>query len=695
MGELGTELHDVRLYHCVDALVNSRPAYAIARTALAECLNMRVEDGELVTSPGRAKENSTAFNGAAAPKGEAYGVLDDGTAQHIVAENGAYWSMSGDTKTLLSKVDAGGSVTGISGTTTVLLSGASANRIDITGGTYRFFIDADGISAATEITATSANTLALSGAYVGGSTTGAYTIWHVQTDFKTDIKLWENSWLFANSTDKFMEYDTDDAEFRPLGFTAPVVTGVSGDSSGISGGAMTSGATYIYKFCRQRNLTADVVFSQGSSSVTAVLSGTDQGVSFTGFETEELHVDYIRVFRTQADGTTLYFLTAFDASASSWEDSNADSTLTTSQEPPTQNQQWPSGVQQFEIFDDRIVGVIGQRVYIGGRDPTEAYARTLFTGKWEPDYSPSRRMKLGRNRGENPTLTTLFVVNGHLYAAKEKSVWLLDRELGTPKLWRWRPILRNVGIAARWALDVDGTHAYWMGRVARRLTVVQFDGATPIARGDAVQGTLRAATVSALSAAAGGCGQGYYRLSLDTSGGGQELEWQTERGDNRGAWALRDRRHYTYADAPTQAWAGGVSGFVYKLDSSLTDDGNAMTHKWTMRDEDMGMPDREKDWLWCKLELRASAAITAMSGSFRVDAGDWATIPGFPVSAASGASERPLTKHVQLPTTAKGARIQTRFQSAGAADDYKFIGVTYPAGPTDKDQEPHEELTTI
>ena len=47
MGELGTELHDVRLYHCVDALVNSRPAYAIARTALAECLNMRVEDGEL------------------------------------------------------------------------------------------------------------------------------------------------------------------------------------------------------------------------------------------------------------------------------------------------------------------------------------------------------------------------------------------------------------------------------------------------------------------------------------------------------------------------------------------------------------------------------------------------------------------------------------------------------------------------
>ena len=678
MAGIGDDLHDVRLYHCVEALVNSRPAYAISRQALAECLNMRVENGELVTSPGRQKENSTAFNGGAAPKGEAYGVLSGGTAQHVIAENGAYWVMSGNTKTLLSQVEPGGTVTAISGTL-ISLSGATANRMVLSGKTYKFFMDADGIAEAVTVTAVSANALALSGAYGGSATSGAYTIWHVQTDFKTDIKLWEDTWLFANSTDPFMGYDTGDSQFRPLGFAAPVVTGVSGTSSGLSAGAMTSGATYVYKFCRQRDLIAPV-FGQPSTAITAVLSGGNKAVKFAGFETEELHVDYIRVYRTSGGGSTLYYLSAFDASASEWSDINADSTLTTTQEPPTQNQQWPSGVQQFEVFDERIVAIIGERVYIGGRDPTEAYAGNLYTGKWEPDYCPSRRTMLGRNRGEQPTLTTLFILHGRLYAVKERSVWMLDRELGTPQLWRWREMHPNIGIAARWSLGVDGRHAYWLGRDAGRLTVIQFDGATPLARGEAVEGSLD--TITAISSAVGGCAKGYYRLSFDATAGGYELEWQTDRGDRRGAWALRDWRHYGYADSPTQAYAAGASGFVYKLDSGLTNAGTTMTHRWQMRDEEDQYPEVKKDWMWLKLELRASAAISALSGEFRVDGGAWEDIPSFEVSSVSAAAERPVRFHVALPNTARGRRLQTRFSSAVATDAYKFVGITYTWRPT-------------
>jgi hypothetical protein len=673
VGELSQSLIPIKLYDFVLGMMDSQPAYKLDPRALAYALNMRVDRGELKTALGRSVVNSTAMQGATTIQGIAAGQRTDGTDDVIVATNSGYWKLAGNTKTLISKytLSAGCSISAD-------LVSADGKLFNYVSAGDAFYLSADGSISGVPIGSVSGTQrLVLTSAY-GGGVSGAWYIWDKQTNARTRIRKYRGRWFFANGTGKMTEWDPSYAAsgaFRdvgmPSGLPAPTVA-MSG------GGSLDTSATYKYWVCEE---DARGRYGNPGISASITLSGANKGTLITFNTGYSYWTTYHRIYRTTGGGSTGYYLARVAVSATEYQDGDADSALDTTEALPTLNYQPVSGVEDFIFFDDHLFTMRGSEVRIMGLPPLNDHAGDP-PGLYQPEYDPGRAMYLGRDSGAQQDGRGFFILNKHLYALQSDSLWKLRRIGWDPDTWYFEPISLGIGCESQWTVAVGDMYAYWLGKVADRLTVLRFDGEQIVQIGRSLQGTLD--TITAASACAAGIVQGYYRLSLDgTKSNYGELEWNTDTGAGRGAWCLRSWNHRCYAASHVSGYAGGDAGIVYKLEDTLNNATSAMTYQvdFAAVSEPAGSQSiREylKKWRHHQLEIYAVSGLSAggLSGYYSVDKEAMVALSGYPISA-SNAKVKIFRGNFQ--NDAQGRDIQARITASGTNIKFTVRGLTLKA----------------
>jgi hypothetical protein len=462
--------------------MNNSPAWKTDLNALAESLNVRVFEDEVMTTNGRAKENATALQNNAAIQGMEYGVNSDGTERLVVAADGGYWRVNGDTKTLLSKApQIGASSVAVTGTGAMAITGTATQWTEDIAAGDLFYFDADGITAATEVTAVDSDTLiTLSEAYKGSESGGPYVIWDKQnTTNKPQIVKYMDKWFFVNGVNRPMQWEADTDEFREVGFgTAEAITAVSG----AAGGNLSADTWYGYKVARE-SLVGSYRRYGNATSQTALDCGANGSVSATNFDTFKAFQTHWRIYRTLSQATEaavstaqFFHLTSVPVSAvsaASWHDTLADSVITNSlanvsDEAPTQQDQPPISAASVMIHKDRLLWTVGSDLYIGGLPPYDYHSDAK--GRYEPEYAPLAQIRyIGRDTRDEAGCRGNFEQNEIAYFLRSRTLYALRSESDDPTIWQTVVARYDVGGEAFWSVAQDGKFTYWLGRLGGRL----------------------------------------------------------------------------------------------------------------------------------------------------------------------------------------------------------------------------------
>jgi hypothetical protein len=665
--------------------MNNSPAWKTDLNALADSLNVRVFEDEVQTTLGRAKENATAIQSGATIQSMEYGVNSDGTERLIVAADGGYWRVNGDTKTLISKApQVGEAVAEVSAQIQVDCTATQWTE-DIAAGDL-FYFTADGVTAATQVSGVASDTqLLLSVNYKGAATSGPYEIWDKQdTTNKAQIVKYMDKWFFANGVDRPMQWEADTDEFREVGFgTAEPITAVSGAAAG----SLSADSWYGYKVARE-SLVGSYRRYGNATSQTALDVGGNGSVSATNFDSFKAFQTHWRIYRTLAQATEAAVSTAqffhltsvpvSSVSAASWHDTLADSVITNSlanvsDEAPTQQDQPPISAASVMMHKDRLLWTVGSDLYIGGLPPYDYHSDAK--GRYEPEYAPLAQIRyIGRDTRDQVGCQGNFEQGEVAYFLRSRTMYMLRSESDDPTIWQTVVAREDVGSEAFWSVAQDGQFTYWLGRLGGRLGVMRFNGAIVDNLGKPIQGSVDTFTVSTLSAAAAGCSEGYYYLSVNTSGGDKTFELNTDRGNGRMSWSEKDWFAESYCKGTTKGYCGDDSGFVYQLEQGLDDAGSAITRRIATAAVRFRTQDPHSDRYWkiggrVYAEVYSQNGFSALSGWFKRDEGSWVGISGYPISAAAGAT---VYKSAFLPDTQNGRGFEFKFESSGTGEDWTF-----------------------
>lgn len=658
----------VRLYQNVLGMIDGLAAHRIDHRALAYAMNVRVEDAELVTCPGRTKVNSSAV-ASASINGLAAGQRTDGVNQIIVACDGSDWTVSGNTKTRINVIAGRGSIVTVV-SATGMVSGSTDCRflLDLSAGDCLML----GAAKDQALVVTTVSTDGV--AYVSTTptaTTGAYDIRKTRATERTRIRMHMGRWIFGGKTQPFAEYEAVSGTYRELGqYEASACT-----LTAVSGGSLDASKVYRYQICEQDGLG---VYGLPCSAVSGTTTSANMAFTLT-FPRYRHTTQYWRIYRSEGGSEPLYHLDTVNVSAATWKDTAADSTLGT-ESPPTENYKPAAGCDDFIFHKDRMIVQDGSQIRIGGLSVYDEHSG-LFAGRWQPWYQPGRTMYLGRDQGAHKDGKGLFVLKGRLFALQSDSLWMIRSEEMEPDVWEAVCMYPNMGCESQWSVWVDGDFAYWLGRRAGRLTVLQFDGLNVIDIGREVQTTVDSITCT--SACIGGGGGGIYRLSL-VGTTAVELERKLDNGMGRGTWCLRGWMHTCYAESVSASYGGGSTGFVYQLENGLSNAGAAQTYEIRypkVRDDgEQKLDEYPKQWFYMQTEIENVSGVSGLSATYSVDGGSYNGLSacGYPVSAVNGTV---TLKRMRLPTKAQGRDIQIKLALAGTAVKARFRGIILKGKP--------------
>lgn len=678
---LSQEYIQVKLYDFALGMIENLPAYKIDHRALAYALNLRVEDGELRTAAGRQfYTQGGALQGSTNILGIGSGERTDGTRDVVVASNAGIWQVLLGSSNLVSKVSRGSVVS--AGDTTVVSGNANTRfTADVITATDYFYMSADGPTKAVQIVSAISNSqIQLVSAYAGSTVSGAYYIWKRQATNRTRLVKWWKRWFVADGTNRIREWDTSANDYRDTGMMS-AASPVSAVASGAGG--LTLSSTYIYKVCWE-----DVRGRYGNPSPAVSCASGNAGWTLSGWGGYPAWAVYARVYRTSADGTTCYYRARTALSAATWTDVCADGALTTTEAAPANNYQPVTGAEDIIFFKDHLFVMRGSEVRICGLSVWDDHAGDP-PGYWQPEYDPGRTTYLGRDSKQQKDGMGFFILNGKLYALQSDGIYRLRDESWEPDVWTWEKV-SDVGCLSRWTVQTGPgpggvTYAYWLGLMGGRIAVVRYDGMQPVNVGRPMEPILEA--ITATSACAAGVGKGYYRMSVWTTSA-IELEYNTDTGNGRGAWSVRDWRHEAYASDPVSAFGGGDNGHVYQLETGAHDAGSAQSYQadFAAVSEPQGaqqsIREYPKHWSHMQLDFETKDAAATLSASYRVDGGSWLALSAYAgCSPISAAADKVKIHRCMLPNDAKGRDIQIRLQSAGTSQNYRIRGMKLAAKP--------------
>ena len=691
MAQMSEQIIKLSQFDFILGMQDNVPAYKINPRALAYALNMRIDDEELQTALGRSKVNSTAM-AATDIKGLAAGQRVDGTEDVMVAVSGGYWKLDGNTKTLVSKYNTSAACSVETSGSDGVMSADATTFYGVVSGVDVLILNGQMASpymqTIKEISPDYTKLYLDSGLSLSGA---SFNIWKKAADVKTRIRMYNNRWYFGNKTDKFTEWDPTmnaSGAYRDVGMPSAAASTV--EMSG--GGGMLSGSAFIYKYVWEDGRNR---YGNASVSAAVLISGANLGVSHTLNKTYPYWAEYTRIYRSAAiDGIsaisaisasdhTLYYRGRVAVSASYWLD-NLSGGLSLDEQPPIYNYQPTSGCDDFIFFRDRLVVQRGSTVSIGGVPIWNTPHSGDPPGLVQPEYDPGRQQYLGKDSGQQKDGRGLFILREKLYALQSDSLWRLDDSSFDADAWRFRQIA-YFGCESQWTVDVDGDRAFWVGKQNGRLTVFMFDAieeqVQPIGR--ALRTTIK--TITKPGALVGGCGMGFYRVSLSGSSA-VEMEYNVDSGRGRGAWCLRDWKHSAYAAGTVSAYGADRTGFVYQLENTLGNASSAQSYEVHFAElsdppelQGGSISEYPKHWGPWQLEVYGISGIGSigLSGFYSVDGSAEGLISGSTSISAANATVK--IHRCALPNEAYGRRCQIRLKSFGTGKKFRIRGFTLKA----------------
>jgi hypothetical protein len=177
-----------------------------------------------------------------------------------------------------------------------------------------------------------------------------------------------------------------------------------------------------------------------------------------------------------------------------------------------------------------------------------------------------------------------------------------------------------------------------------------------------------------LSAAAAGCSEGYYYLSVKTDLIDKTFELNTDRGAGRLSWSEKDWFAEAFCKGTTKGYAGDNAGFIYQLETGLDEAGAAITRRIATAAVRFRSQDPHSDRYWkiggrVYAEVYSVSGVAALSGWFKRDEGSWVGISGYPIALTAGQT---VYKSAFLPDTQNGRGFEFKFESSGTAEDWTF-----------------------
>jgi len=637
--------------------------------------NMRVWRGEPRTCKGYISSTSSVIRtGVTSIFGLDHGIRADGTEDLLAQSDGGGWKLVGDAKTLISVGSSRGLITDVSAT---LVTGDSDCRFltDYHAGDL-FWMNADGIAEAKEVTSIQSNTLmTLTDAYAGATTAGAHDSWWKQTKARTQSAFWNNIWFFANGTDDLMEWDT--TYFRPAGVPRPILS----DSAPIAaltaaGGSLSSGTTYYYRLCMHDTASAYGLPDAGTTSaISAMATGTDLSIWLqaydhaggSNFNTRGYiananpwppWIPDIRIYRATAEAGPYYYVTATSSAVTGWLD-DGSITPSTTDTLPVYHHAPGAGYEDLAVIENRLAAISGRYLYISGLPPTDIHTDTA--GRNEPEYwSVSHRIGDGEETGQYSFLSMW----GRTYILGSRHIHIVDVRADDPAVWGVIPFLPNYGLISRGSIGNGGDQAFWVGRRGGRVTVLGWDGMSrPKDIGAPVETILASIDTANLDQCVGGVGHGFYWCYIP--GADKTIEYNIR----EGTWCWRDWHTQWFAGAETEVYAAFSDGLVNKLENGYSKAGSAQTYQLDGPAADLETPEYPKRFQSFQAEFDVYAGSPDVSAQYIVDEGTPAAMPDSPVALTATPEYR-----VHLAEAVYGQRMQPRFLSQGTDIDFALRG---------------------
>lgn len=275
----------------------------------------------------------------------------------------------------------------------------------------------------------------------------ASTDYSLATGLSTSAKggwiSFEDRAVYFNGVDRprYWQGDTAKAAY-PLGVSAPAQPG----------GSLTTGTlngTYKYVTTYYDSLTG----SESNPSPERSMSPSTQGVTLTFSASSETRVDKVRIYRTNAGGSTFLFLTEVLDTAASYVDNGSVALGTTT---PPSDHNIPGNFERMEYYKGYAFGSIGNTIY---------WAKALNADAWPPLNSTEVPFD------GNDTIITMVSFQDTLIIFGRFNILLLN---GSGGLWSLNRIDVGMGIVGPEAhTQIDGTLVFLSERGLRAFPGLQ------------------------------------------------------------------------------------------------------------------------------------------------------------------------------------------------------------------------------
>ena len=386
----------------------------------------------------------------------------------------------------------------------------------------------------------------------------------------------------------------------------------------------------------ESNASASATITVTNKKVTVtLLGGTSQPASWNA--ANDLGIDKIRIYRTEAGGSDYYYLTE-TTSATSYTDSTADASLDTDTIPQTDNYPTPEGLNLL-VASSRLLVL---KTY----ESSAVYPhRVRWSLPGYPDIFPAQNYHdFPAEMGE---VTGACELAGTVYVFQEFGCSALNIQYGSEyTVQRVSAVQGPIADSSPLVQYIEASTPCVM--FTNGLGFTRFDGSSASAVGYPVY-TYRGRLATGLAT---WDGQTYYCACWDGGGFGEPREvrydtWrrrQDARGYTTGSWWPQKTANYPYcytAYGSTVYFGDASTGFVYRYATAshdTTDSGTAIVATLTSGDIDFGMPTMQKRLVKILVEAELDGAATftwttdfgvapGKTGSFALSEGATATTP--------------------------------------------------------------------
>lgn len=326
----------------------------------------------------------------------------------------------------------------------------------------------------------------------------------------------DNQWRFVTYTDRLFGFNGyDDA--RVYDGTYDYTCGITAPASActatqVDSGSMSAG-TYLYKYTYYDTNTGTESNPSPVASVTIVASKKVELTNILNSGTTDRSISLKKkIYRTEMDGGTYYYLATNGATDTDYTDNTTDADLSSTLMPTTNDK--PLKMKDVVVYKGQLIGC-------GNPDfPSRVYFSSLLGTQGPECWDPLAYVDVDSNDGT--IIQRIMPLGDDVIVFKEKAMYrLVGGAWTSTDLPIVRPIASSTGTCAPWSVvDCNGVLVY-LSRIADKPTFYMFDGHLQHRIGPKIEDEMTNMVAGKVKYATGSYYDKKYRLAYqDTRSGG-------------------------------------------------------------------------------------------------------------------------------------------------------------------------------